>query len=526
MIVKLRVIPGNLRFKLYCQCGEAALDITSNTHYCCISPYAPSQAGHHCEREGDLYEYNDFYDYEFGSGFEGSGDYVYNFGDLRINCKVGILKKMTEPCSDANIGWDEGCYNDYNRSDKLGPGSHYRCGGGEGAGRCVAVSDMCQGLALCPDRADVEECGSRLRCIDQQDPGTSGSLNSSEWAQHHHFCPSDKFSNTGRYEVIDRTDEQDLKVVRHEQRISEQTWSKWEFLNCTDYNGHPGLNCGDKCKINLEWCRDDQGMLDVCGDVDIRGLINAPVDGRSEVHTDGDKINSNNAQLCANHTFWEAMRTKTGLSCDQHDNDKKVMGWGRRCNGSAQHCIVPWYSVITGKPSSKLLQTCQDKSDQIFQLGSKCDVTKYLDIHTELWCGDDTEDGSSYSVKDQEICTDKTGWHGSQQGELYADPHNCQASCSQPMPNCDACTNPEYFQCTRFDVTLYYVYHLVCIISWLPGPGCVSTPSCCAMATPSASLPRTRTSSGVTWARIVSGSIGTLCRVLPPTSAPAQCIQV
>ena len=40
-------------------------------------------------------------------------------------------------------------------------------------------------------------------------------------------------------------------------------------------------------------------------------------------------------------------------------------------------------------------------------------------------------------------------------GEKFQDPHNCQASCKKPGPQCEACTNPDYFPCTSEHICLH-----------------------------------------------------------------------
>ena len=50
----------------------------------------------------------------------------------------------------------------------------------------------------------------------------------------------------------------------------------------------------------------------------------------------------------------------------------------------------------------------------------------------------------------------------------YSDPENCQGSCSNPSPDCSACTNKDYFHCKRHNVS-------VCLH---PGLKCDGHPQC------------------------------------------------
>ena len=66
-----------------------------------------------------------------------------------------------------------------------------------------------------------------------------------------------------------------------------------------------------------------------------------------------------------------------------------------------------------------------------------------MDFHDEHFCNDDWP-----YVEQEPICTNKTEWL-SHQDPSFSDPHNCQSSCSSPGPDCVACTNPDYFICTK-----------------------------------------------------------------------------
>ena len=118
-----------------------------------------------------------------------------------------------------------------------------------------------------------------------------------------------------------------------------------------------------------------------------------------------------------------------------------------RCRGQNQHCIRPWYSKRDGAPVDGYRQNCLDKSDQVFHMNTKCNVSSYIDIHKRLFC--DLAD-----VKDELVCSDPETWLQSQSPH-YQDPHMCQASCATPGPGCLACTNPDYFMCEKSGVCLH-----------------------------------------------------------------------
>ena len=79
---------------------------------------------------------------------------------------------------------------------------------------------------------------------------------------------------------------------------------------------------------------------------------------------------------------------------------------GQRCNGTSQHCIYPKHlqkNLVTKYEDQKFQQSCSDKSDLIFPLGSSCP---------------EEEDGG-----------------------------RCQESCASPGPGCSACSAPSFFLC-------------------------------------------------------------------------------
>ena len=146
-------------------------------------------------------------------------------------------------------------------------------------------------------------------------------------------------------------------------------------------------------------------------------------------------INTNDEQLCSNHTFWDT------ISCDVYKNNGKVHSYGHRCKGTRHQCIYPWYKNIDGDIFAR--STCSDKSDRIFSLGAKCpNASFYMDIHNNLFCNDSASNTSF-------ICTKQLEWLKGQSSVKYDDPHNCWDSCLNPGPNCDGCTNDKYFKCEK-----------------------------------------------------------------------------
>ena len=112
----------------------------------------------------------------------------------------------------------------------------------------------------------------------------------------------------------------------------------------------------------------------------------------------------------------------------------------KRCNGTNQHCILPWY--LTGQFDS--IKTCKDKSDQIFPIGLTCrqQLQQFIEHHDANYCINQT-----HQLAEDLICTNKTEWL-SNKPPSFSDPHNCQESCSDPDPHCLSCTNQLYFNCS------------------------------------------------------------------------------
>ena len=101
--------------------------------------------------------------------------------------------------------------------------------------------------------------------------------------------------------------------------------------------------------------------------------------------------------------------------------------------------------------------TCDDKSDKIFPVNSRCRTEKYEDIFRDKICSADyvqkPAEGPyqvNYHLDDQNICANITKWINEKTTNDYLDPHDCQSSCKIPGKGCKACTHETYsFQCVR-----------------------------------------------------------------------------
>ena len=127
-----------------------------------------------------------------------------------------------------------------------------------------------------------------------------------------------------------------------------------------------------------------------------------------------------------------------------------VNWYGKRCTGTNQRCVIPWYTVDNPGDRS---ETCGDKSDQIFTPGLTCmeHLEQHINFHDTHFCN---STGPKSQVKFWPICKNKTQWL-SEQDPSYSDPHDCQNSCSSRGPDCVACTNPDYFNCTSTNTCLH-----------------------------------------------------------------------
>merc|ERR1712020_374737 len=110
--------------------------------------------------------------------------------------------------------------------------------------------------------------------------------------------------------------------------------------------------CGKKCVWNSDWCKDDWS---------------APC------NTNTTQFTTRDASLCSNTTFW------SNVDCNLYrSKGGEVMFYGKRCSANKQHCYYPWYTKNTKDfeyRKALLPPTCQDKSDRIFAMNTRCNIT-------------------------------------------------------------------------------------------------------------------------------------------------------
>ena len=179
--------------------------------------------------------------------------------------------------------------------------------------------------------------------------------------------------------------------------------------------------CGSECLKSSYWCHNLENENDV----------NA---------SKCDGVSRFDSRLCGNPLVFGDK-----LCSENVVGTPRIQTYGQRCTGRNQDCIYPWYTYYSGRTSTT--ETCLDKSAKIFNISFTCrdHIKKLGDYHTANFCN------FNYPlILSQLICTNKTEWLYKQDPSLI-DGHKCQASCSSPEPDldCVACTNPEYFNCTK-----------------------------------------------------------------------------
>ena len=283
------------------------------------------------------------------------------------------------------------CYNDYHHSKYLGPDAQLTCARLD---KCMPRDEWCQGVQ-CSEEADM--CGEQLRCAE------GGSLqNITTLHITHHFCSRKSSLNTRTYENIDRSDEEAIANLVFQSSVS---LSSTTLASCLKAGGL-GLTCNQDCKDNFEWCRKDK-YQSTC------------------TTEDNVAVQSDDPTLCGDHRFWRQQE------CSNYWSSGSVRWYGRHCTGTFRHCTYPWYYNRNGKPGSSLLQSCQDDSDKIFHAGVSCpDGKMFLQMHNDVF---------SYKLLNSK----------------KDDPHGCQNSCSTPGGHCTACSNKEYFTCTKSGVCIH-----------------------------------------------------------------------
>ena len=311
----------------------------------------------------------------------------------------------------------------------IGQRAGYLC---EDQERCMDVSDLCKGYSCGPDL--VGECDDSLQCIDSQFNTNRTLLVTPSIHGHYHCKRADLYLNNGEYDYVDRSDETRLTTVKDTRR----DLPYFPPCNKTDAPHNPGILCQnpnqahidefgeEECTESHFWCHVDQAETCLCG----------ALEAQYSMH---------DRRLCSNPTLWRH------ISCDLRHGDGEVVGHGRRCTGAMQHCYYPWY-VYTRYERPLFKLQCDDKSDQVHHLNTTCNITNYLALHNQRFCSQD-------HMQDKLICTNPEKWMNEVRNPIIADPHNCQASCLDPGPGCQACTNHEYFHCPSSGLCIHPALH-------------------------------------------------------------------
>ena len=385
-----------------CLCGDVILGYEENpTRHCC--PDAPCTHNKRWLKAGDATD---------------------------VFCEGGKVLDINTPCQGV-------CYADFEKSKYLDLyKSRFAC---EEENECLKVTTMCQG------QCSAKICRNEtLRCDQIGSPRAlhftkeRASLKRSEVIKEHSYCKVSSVLSNNIYDIVDRSDEE------IENTLTADTTIDYTYLtNCTTpkHNYH-GITCYQSsnktertplCRYLEYWCRSDRK-------------------GRCVVNADGQEISTTDKIVCGNNTFWRNVQT----SFYSRTKKGEFHGYGKRCNGTSQHQINPWYLYYDGKPPSYLKKNCEDFSDQIHTTGAPCpNRTHFLKIHRNLWCSDTSDS----ITKNKVICADPSSWKPAayllDDLDDLDDPHFCQQSCDDPGPGCIACTNKDYFQCENSSLCIH-----------------------------------------------------------------------
>ena len=340
-------------------------------------------------------------------------------------CSTGLKLSMSTKCPASTRELE--CYNPYEDSKEIGFRSHYSC-----PRTCVSLNlEMCRGVNWC--NSDIQQCGPSLRCRTD----AARRLVNSSLVNEHWYCANwnsdddiykTKVRNNGNFDTIDRSDEETSSTEGTSYDIDHTA-----FRSCTQFSS-PGLKCGSDCKFNRFWC--NEGATFTCGE---------------------DQISNTDHRLCGNPLVFRDMKC---ISYFPGPPGRAGVRWyGKKCTGTNQQCVVPWYTQgSTRKGEGILSERCPDKSDQMFDVGLTCrqHLQQYIEFHDYHFCDIPYYHPSSKHA--ELICKNKTKWF-EQQGSTFMDPHDCQSSCSASSRSlgldCTACTNPSYFSCTSANKCLH-----------------------------------------------------------------------
>ena len=294
--------------------------------------------------------------------------------------------------------------------------SNFGCKSGD---LCVQKWYMCHGQPLCQDFSDVEFCNIHNKDVCTPDYNYYKCPGLIPWSPEHRECykPTSEINNS-EYNCLTRSDETGVTEER-------ETIDYDSIKPCKEY-ANPGLWCGDVCKDTIEWCNSDSSL---------------------SCQSNTSSFTTDNNVLCQNKTFW----TLNGLDCNDYSASEGVSFIGRRCVGRQQHCYSAPHRRYDYGPEYNLPYRCRDSSDQVHQVGSKCNIDQDVQEYCQTFCLDLIDDieidiprGEMCDI----ICQNKEVWISQQTDADILDPRRCQSSCSDKSYNCDACTNPEYnFTC-------------------------------------------------------------------------------
>ena len=327
---------------------------------------------------------------------------------------------------------------------------------------------MCQGMNIC---GEVGVCNATLKCgrkatkleRNNNDQITvTKTLLESEMTSDHFYCHYlDYFENDFEYDYFNRKDE-DIKSGLDTTIATSVNYSS--MFPCLSYYWNdsiidnnnttcncalPGLHCPghsiagshsyeDACVIIPLWCNDEQKATCKVG---------------NQTWSTADE------NLCKNYTFWRSIYENEKMSISVANNQVKLKSF--HCLGKNQALNLPWYSNSIGKFDGALRvtqQTCKDSSDRIFRQHTSCDSKTFLQLYSDMWCGEE-EAGSEVvtlckALQLQNLTLEQ--WFSSQEDDVYKDPHQCQDSCSAPAPGCEACTNTDtHFVCEMSGVCVH-----------------------------------------------------------------------
>ena len=307
------------------------------------------------------------------------------YGNFKVYCENATVMNWSAQCNGRCL--DDEIHHSYNCSSE---------------GPCVYEGESCKGYEdLCVHNSD--HCSEKNKCEGwgwekcKTLHGTS-------------MCfESFRKTNDGEFDCLSREDE-DLPVE------TKESVPYSELKECFSEYGTAGLECNGTCLSNFEWCNDE--LQTIC-------------------KTKTANLFTTNKILCSNAKFW---MNKTCIDGDY--------SYGKRCSGSLHHCIYPPYLDKDYSSDFSLKKTCSDNSDKIFTVNSTCrDIeAQKATIYCRTFCQPGSElKGSRCS----DVCADPKAWIRKQTDPDIIDSHDCTSSCTEPNPDCLACTHPDFnFTCT------------------------------------------------------------------------------